>query len=115
MRELHEETGYGAPGKEGEKGYGKAVIVDVSPTIVCDPGMTTANMQVVTVEVELPQEDDGTTLPAQKLDDGEFIQRVVVPIAELYDRLKSFSEKGMKVDARLWHWAAGFNFAKAGV
>jgi ADP-ribose pyrophosphatase len=34
LRELKEETGY------------TGRIVDVSPTIVCDPGMSTANMQV---------------------------------------------------------------------
>jgi hypothetical protein len=48
---------------------------------------------MVTVEVELKEE------PEQHLDDGEHIERVVVPISELYEKLQgkfesvsSFSE-----------------------
>ena len=97
VRELREETGYN----------GK--VLDISPTIVCDPGMSTANMQFATLEVTLGENDPE---PEQQLDDGEFIQRVVVPIHELHDRLVQLSKEGKKVDARLWHWAAGFQFLK---
>ncbi|OCL11125.1 hypothetical protein AOQ84DRAFT_353190 [Glonium stellatum] len=97
-RELKEETGY----------VGR--VLDISPTIVADPGMSTANMQLATVEVIL---NEGDEEPEQHLDDGEFIERVVVPIDELYDRLKTFSKEGKIVSAKLFHWAAGFHFAKA--
>ncbi|KAF2659403.1 hypothetical protein K491DRAFT_651182 [Lophiostoma macrostomum CBS 122681] len=97
LRELHEETGY-----KGKLSY-------ISPTIVSDPGMSTANMQLATVEVNLKE---GDTEPEQALDDGEFIERVVVPLEELYERLEKYSEEGKRVDARLWHWAAGLHFAK---
>lgn len=97
VRELHEETGY-----KGKVSY-------ISPTIVSDPGMSTANMQLATVEVQLKE---GDTEPEQALDDGEFIERVVVPLDELYERLLKFNEEGKVVDARLWHWAAGIHFAK---
>ena len=97
LRELHEETGY-----KGKLSY-------ISPTIVSDPGMSTANMQLATVEVNLKE---GDKEPEQALDDGEFIERVVVPLDELFERLEKYSEEGKRVDARLWHWAAGLHFAK---
>jgi ADP-ribose pyrophosphatase len=98
VRELREETGY-----EGR-------VLSLSPTIASDPGMTTANMQLVMVEVRL---SEGDVEPEQQLDDGEHIQRVVVPLDELYDTLVKYSkEEGMMVSAKLWHWAAGLHFAK---
>lgn len=97
LRELHEETGY-----RGE-------VTSLSPTIVSDPGMSTANMQLATVEVQLKE---GDKEPEQALDDGEFIERVVVPLEELYDRLIQYDKEGKVVDARLWHWAEGLHFAK---
>ena len=40
---------------------------------------------MVTVEVELKEGDEE---PEQHLDDGEHIERVVVPISELYEKLQ---------------------------
>lgn len=40
---------------------------------------------MVTVEVELKEGDEQ---PEQHLDDGEHIERVVVPISELYQKLQ---------------------------
>jgi ADP-ribose pyrophosphatase len=97
VRELHEETGY------------KGKLAFISPTIVSDPGLSTANMQLAVVEVQLKEGDEE---PEQALDDGEFIERVVVPIDELYDRLIKYDQEGKTVDARLWHWAAGYHAAK---
>lgn len=97
-RELKEETGY-----EGK-------LISLSPTIVSDPGMTTANMQLAVVQVQLKEGDEE---PEQHLDDGEFIERFVVPLELLQDRLLRFSkEKDTIVDARLFHWAAGIQFAR---
>jgi ADP-ribose pyrophosphatase len=97
IRELHEETGY------------KGKLKFISPTIVSDPGLSTANMQLAMVEVDLKE---GDTEPEQALDPGEFIERVVVPLDELYDRLVQYDQEGKIVDARLWHWAAGYRAAK---
>jgi len=97
LRELHEETGY------------KGKLKFISPTIVSDPGMSTANMKLAMVEVDLKE---GDVEPEQALDDGEFIERVLVPVEELYERLIQYDKEGKKVDARLWHWAAGVHFAK---
>lgn len=71
--------------------------------------MSTANMQLATVEVDL---EEGDQEPEQVLDDGEFIERVVVPLDELFERLERYDREGKRVDARLWHWAAGLHFAK---
>ncbi|KAF2721445.1 hypothetical protein K431DRAFT_284821 [Polychaeton citri CBS 116435] len=98
VRELKEETGY-----EGK-------VIDVSPTIVADPGLTNANMQMVTVEVTLGENDKE---PEQHLDEGEHIERVLVPLHELYDKLKALSkEEGKIVDARLFHWALGLHWSQ---
>lgn len=40
---------------------------------------------MVTVEVELKEGDEE---PEQHLDDGEHIERVVVPISDLYEKLQ---------------------------
>jgi len=98
VRELREETGY----------VGK--VLSVSPTVASDPGMTTANMRLVMVEVRL---EEGDREPEQHLDEGEHIQRVVVPLEELYDRLLEYSkQEKVIVSAKLFHWAAGLHFAK---
>ncbi|KAF3291615.1 hypothetical protein TWF132_006605 [Orbilia oligospora] len=97
IRELKEETGY-----EGK-------VISISPTIVSDPGMTTANMQLVVMEVNL---NEGDPEPQQQLDDGEFIERVVVPLDELHNKLVDYEKNGYAVDARLYHWAAGVDFGR---
>lgn len=98
VRELREETGYSGR------------VLSLSPIIASDPGMSTVNMQLVMVEVTL---GEGEEEPEQHLDDGEHIQRVVVPLSELYERLVSYSkEEKMIVSAKLFHWAAGLHFAR---
>lgn len=42
-------------------------------------------MQMVTVEVEI---GEGDKEPDQHLDPGEYIERVTVPLDQLYDKLK---------------------------
>lgn len=98
VRELREETGY------------EGVVTSVSPVIAADPGMTSANMQLAMMEVRLKE---GDKEPEQQLDEGEHIERVVVPIKELYERLVEYSQKeGYMVSAKLFHWAHGVHMAK---
>ncbi|BGP28804.1 hypothetical protein JCM10296v2_000540 [Rhodotorula toruloides] len=104
IRELYEETGYG--GKEFE---GRIKVLEVGSTIVSDPGMSKANMSLVTLQVELKE---GEEEPAPHLDEGEHIDVRVVPVAELYSHLQAFEELGYTVDARLHHYAAGIEAAK---
>ena len=96
-RELKEETGY----------VGR--VIGMSPTVVSNPGMSTGNMKLATVEVVLGEED---IPPEQKLDEGEYIELVIVPLTELYERLVAYSAEGKKVDSRLWHTAAGLQLSK---
>lgn len=101
VREFREETGYDV-----------TRVLSVSPPQAADPGMTDANMQLVMVEVQLP-DGDGSALPEQRLEDGEHITRVVVPLAELYDRLVEYSKKErFVVAAKLLHFAQGMEFMK---
>ncbi|KIJ99558.1 hypothetical protein K443DRAFT_679821 [Laccaria amethystina LaAM-08-1] len=98
FRELEEETGYKAH-----------KVLEVSPVIVSDPGMTNANMKLVTLEVLL---DNSLELPEQKLEKGEFIISRVVELAKLSEELKDYDKKGFVVDARLSHFASGYQMAR---
>ncbi|KAK4196055.1 NUDIX hydrolase domain-like protein [Triangularia verruculosa] len=104
VREFREETGY-----EVSK------VLSVSPVQAADPGLSNANMQMAMVEVEIPElEGEGEqALPEQRLEDGEHIERVVVPLAELYEKLVEYSKRErFIVAAKLFHFAAGMNFMK---
>ncbi|CAO2653423.1 Nn.00g028340.m01.CDS01 [Neocucurbitaria sp. VM-36] len=96
VRELREETGY------------SGTVLSVSPPVAADPGMTSANLCLVMVEIRLKE---GDAEPEQQLDEGEDIQRVNIPLSELYERLEEFAGQGYVVAAKLYHWAAGVRYA----
>lgn len=96
-RELEEETGFKADS-----------VQDVSDLTVVDPGMTNANMKFVIANVTL---EDKLTKPKQKLEAGEFIVTRVVELSKLHEELKEYAKKDFVVDARLSHFAMGFNLA----
>jgi ADP-ribose pyrophosphatase len=92
VRELEEETGFKSD-----------AVLETSPLIVCDPGqylappifsyssqlhpgMTNANMKLVTLSVTMQGELE---LPKQKLESGEFIVRRVVTLNNLRNELES--------------------------
>uniref|UniRef100_A0A4E9DTV1 Nudix hydrolase domain-containing protein n=1 Tax=Gibberella zeae TaxID=5518 RepID=A0A4E9DTV1_GIBZA len=92
VREFKEETGYDCK------------VLSVSPAQAADPGMTNANMQLAMVEVQLSENEEE---PEQRLDDGEHIQREIIPLAELYERLVEYSKRERTVvAAKLFHFAA---------
>ena len=98
IRELKEETGY------------KGNITETGPVVSSDPGLTNATLQLVMMEVQLKE---GEAMPEQRLDDGELIERVVVPLDDLYMRLIEWSKKERyMVAGKLYYWAAGMHFAK---
>ncbi|EON96502.1 putative adp-ribose pyrophosphatase protein [Phaeoacremonium minimum UCRPA7] len=98
VREFKEETGY------------ECRLIDISPVQAADPGMTNATMQMALVEVQLKEGDEE---PEQRLEDGEHIQRVIVPLSQFYDRLVEYSrQERMIVAAKLFHFAAGMHFAQ---
>jgi ADP-ribose pyrophosphatase len=99
VREFKEETGYDCR------------VLSVSPVQAADPGLSNANMQLVMVEVQLGEDDEQ---PTQRLEDGEHIERVVVPLSEFYDRLMEYSRRERTVvAAKLFHFAAGMQFAQS--
>ena len=98
VREFKEETGYDCR------------LLSISPVQAADPGLSDANMQLAMVEVQLRE---GEQMPEQRLEDGEHIQRVVVPISKLYNRLVEYSkQERMIVSAKLFHFAHGMHFAQ---
>lgn len=74
IRELQEETGF-----KGTK------VLESSPLLVCDPGMTTANMKLVAVDVPFL---DKLEVSQQKLEPGEFITARIVELHKLDEELK---------------------------
>ncbi|KAK4215732.1 ADP-ribose pyrophosphatase [Rhypophila decipiens] len=106
LREFKEETGY------------ECKVLSVSPVQAADPGLSSANMKMVMVEAQLSGDEDfegeeAGKHPEQRLEDGEHITRVVVPLAELYERLVEYSKKErFIVAAKLFHFAAGMEFAR---
>jgi ADP-ribose pyrophosphatase len=99
-RELLEETGY----------HGK--FVNLSSTqhigIFSDPGLTNANMDLAVVDVDMTVEANRN--PKPQLEDGEFIDVVTVPVADLIGELHRLSrEEGCVIDARLYHLAVGLD------
>jgi ADP-ribose pyrophosphatase len=97
IREMAEETG-----------FDNIKIVDVSRSIANDPGMSMTNMILAVAEIHMEKDEP---LPEQHLEEGEDIERVIVPLKELYQTLVDLQKEGKMVDARLWHWAAGIKFA----
>ena len=72
-RELKEETGYCSDAP-----------VEVSTEMVSDPGLTGANMKLCTIEMTLA---DDAPEPVAQPDEGEFIDRHLVPLATLAESL----------------------------
>jgi ADP-ribose pyrophosphatase len=52
------------------------------------------------VEIHLNENDPE---PEQHLEEGEDIQRVNIPLADLYDKLGQFANEGYVVAAKLYH------------
>eukprot|EP01104_Vermistella_antarctica_P000655 TRINITY_DN107_c0_g2_i1.p1 TRINITY_DN107_c0_g2~~TRINITY_DN107_c0_g2_i1.p1 ORF type:complete len:325 (+),score=28.10 TRINITY_DN107_c0_g2_i1:406-1380(+) len=95
LRELKEETGY------------VGTVQSVSPVVCADPGMSTANMRMVTVSVDC---DSSENLNPQACPEpGEHITVFKVPVSELHARLDRFLADGDAVDSRLYHFAVGLN------
>ncbi|QDZ25156.1 ADP-sugar pyrophosphatase [Chloropicon primus] len=94
LRELREETGL----------VGKATRE--SPVVFSDPGMSSANMKLVEVVVDM--DDTRNQVPTQELDEGEDIKVHYVSADKLGQELQSLSEsEDLAIDARLYAVAFG--------
>ncbi|KAL7753893.1 hypothetical protein RI367_000825 [Sorochytrium milnesiophthora] len=95
VRELKEETGY----------VGK--VIESTPIVWNDPGLTNANMQLVTIEVDTAEGENAH--PVATPEEGEHIELMLVPLAGLWAKLQDLERQGFGVDARLAHMAMGMN------
>eukprot|EP00045_Choanoeca_perplexa_P002677 m.25915 g.25915 ORF g.25915 m.25915 type:complete len:255 (+) comp11643_c0_seq1:65-829(+) len=91
LRELKEECGY-----VGE-------IMDVSPIVYVDSGMSSACMRYVTVSVDLDLPANQN--PVSALEDSEFIEVENIPCEFLLSVLNTKAEQGWAIDARLYTYA----------
>ncbi|KAF8204058.1 NUDIX hydrolase domain-like protein [Pholiota molesta] len=98
IRELREETGYIAD-----------EVLQMSPVIVADPGMTNANMQLAVISVTM---EDKLETPVPQLDAGEHIVTRVVELAHLQDALNEYDKQGFVVNALVTHFAFGYTVAQ---
>ena len=80
LRELHEETGYGV-----ESSGSKVNVQMVSGTMANDPGLTGANMKLCIVRIDLDQDAPD---PIAQPDEGEFIEKHLLPLRELHSHIK---------------------------
>lgn len=112
LRELSEETGYGA------KGESHSVEVKLLSGIMFnDPGLTNSTMKLCTVEIQLAQD---APEPVAHPDEGEYIERHLVPLRTLYEELESecllinldFRQSDYAIDARLAHLATGMKLGQ---
>jgi ADP-ribose pyrophosphatase len=92
---LKEETGF------------VGVVVDVSPVVYSDPGLSNANMQFVHINVDANCLD-----PKQALEDGEFVDVMKMPYDNLLHHLLDHAQaSGCVIDARLYHYAVGLHLS----
>jgi len=90
-----------------EVGYENVTVHESSGMIVTDPGMSNVNMSLVTIKVDVKEDEPE---PEQQLDSGEHIVKRLVPIKDLLKTLKEYNQKdNYSVDARLWHLAQGLD------
>jgi ADP-ribose pyrophosphatase len=106
LRELREETGFGCNNSTDRA----ASIVDTSPIIHSDPGMSSANMQTVVVKLS---ESSTDTLPTQQLEDGEHIDIHFLDVKNLEEELCLLQKKtNWCIDARLFMLAQGLKLSQ---
>ncbi|KAF8492522.1 hypothetical protein JB92DRAFT_3127877 [Gautieria morchelliformis] len=119
FRELEEETGFEVDS-----------VIETSPLMVSSPGMTSANMKLVSLRVPVDNADAFENLPKQHLESGEFIVRRVIRLDRLHRELQgavhhfvlttivhktlsppAYADKGFVVDAKLSHFALGYDLS----
>jgi hypothetical protein len=66
-----------------------------------EPGLTSSRMKVCFIEVDLEENPN----PKTELDEGEFVETVLVDKSDLLKVLEDFSKKGVSIDAKLYTYA----------
>ncbi|EFA86560.1 hypothetical protein PPL_00361 [Heterostelium album PN500] len=100
IRELKEETGY-----TGER------VDSISSILALEPGLSSANAQICTINVMYTFPHPSIAKPKQHLEDGEFIEVIVVPLNNLLDTLQNLTKKYHKciIDAKVYTFALGMS------
>lgn len=98
VRELKEECGY------------VGTAISESCTTHCDPGMSSASMKTVTIDVDMSKVENIN--PKTEQEEGENIETIVLPLRGLYERLNQYEKDGRSVDARLLAFAHGVSVAR---
>lgn len=97
VKELKEETGY------------VGIARSSSGVLVADPGMTSASMMSVVVDVDMSHEENRH--PIAKPEDGEYIAKHVVELDQLHHVLVELQKReGYVIDMKLMHFAEGLSF-----
>ncbi|KFR17830.1 ADP-sugar pyrophosphatase [Opisthocomus hoazin] len=95
LRELEEETGY------------KGEVVECTPALCLDPGLSNSTTHVVTVTIN--GDDAENTRPKQKL---EFVEVISLPKNDLLQRIEELvAEEHIAVDARVYTYALALKHA----
>eukprot|EP01083_Nonionella_stella_P046318 124010_1 len=95
-RELSEETGL-----TGD-------ILEHSPPLALDPGMSNSSTSIVSILVDGDSEENRNA--KQNLDSGEFINVVRAPLLTLRQSLQDYTARGFAVDAKLYAFALGLEW-----
>eukprot|EP01113_Clastostelium_recurvatum_P045010 TRINITY_DN7668_c0_g1_i2.p1 TRINITY_DN7668_c0_g1~~TRINITY_DN7668_c0_g1_i2.p1 ORF type:complete len:200 (-),score=41.32 TRINITY_DN7668_c0_g1_i2:110-709(-) len=100
-RELHEETGYIV-----EK------VVHISPPVLLEPGLSNASTALVHLEIDADRVENQK--PVAQLDEGEFIEVVLLPLADLLSALTQYryDHPDVIIDSRLYSFAYGLSYHK---
>ncbi|KAH9889164.1 NUDIX hydrolase domain-like protein [Xylariomycetidae sp. FL2044] len=98
LRELREETGY-----VGE-------ISETSPMMFNDPGFCNTNLRMVHVTIDMGRAENRA--PQPELEEDEFIEVFLVPLADLFAECKRLEAEGYAIDARVGTFAEGIEAAK---
>lgn len=94
LRELKEETGY------------KGEVVGVTPVTCVDPGLSNCTTNIVTVIIN--GDDMENIHPTQQLGDGEFVEVILLPLAEFQAKIDELQKKEkIVVDTKVYLYAMG--------
>ncbi|VDO80070.1 unnamed protein product [Soboliphyme baturini] len=94
-RELKEETGYTA----------SRLLRSTTGIQNLDPGLTNDSVNVFVFEIDGDSECNRNVV--QKLDETESIDVLIIPLSDLMEKLRHFSEVGYQVEASLYTFALG--------
>merc|ERR1711879_31507 len=98
IRELREETGY------------VGVIRSTSAAVCLAPSLASETISFVTVDVDLMNKEN--VHPVATPDEGEYVERILVPVLDLSIELDNFEKDGDVIGASLRTFAEAHDFGR---